>query len=116
MIATFDTDAPATPAPKTSWTLEEYAARPEEFFYHELVDGQLVEKPMGALAHFVISNLGGYLVPWSARSQTGKFLTEAEFQHLSNRPRTVRIPDGAFVSLPRMTGCQWEDSVRSTDP
>lgn len=110
MIATFDTDAPVAPAPKTSWTLEEYAARPEELFYHELVDGRLVEKPMSALAQLVLSNLGDHLIPWSARYQTGKFFTEAEFQYLPNRPRTVRIPDGAFISSLRMAGYRWEDS------
>lgn len=110
MIATLDADAPVTTASKSLWTLEEYAARPKELYYHELVEGELVQKPMGAFAHLVISNLGQYVVPWAVRTGAGQFFTEAEFQYLPNRPRTVRIPDGVFLTSSRMMAYSWEDS------
>ena len=116
MIATFDTDVPAAPAPKTSWTLEEYAARPEELFYHELVDGQLVEKPMSDISLLVINNLSKVMIPWVLRTGAGEFFGETPSRYLPRRPRTVRIPDGAFISRARIDAYQWGNAFLELAP
>lgn len=116
MIATLDADAPATTAAKSLWTLEEYAARPEELFYHELVDGELVQRPMSALAHLVVNNLSEFMIPWAVHTRRGKFFTEADFRYLPRARRTVRRPDGAFITQARLEAYPWGNAFLELVP
>jgi len=81
----------------------------------ELVDGVLVEKPMGLreslLAGLILTYLRGFVDPRDLGLVTGPDGTFLLF------PGLVRIPDVAFISWPRVPeGCVPEEAIPSIAP
>ncbi len=68
----------------------------------ELVDGVLVEKPMGLRESLLACWLIQYLREWSSAGNTGIVTGEAGMMQIF--AGLVRIPDVAFVSWERMPG------------
>lgn len=109
-------DSPIHLAVDAEFTLEEFAALPTGETHYELVDGRLLEKPMSDLAALVITNLGDEIAAWRRRTGAGIFFIEQKFQYLPQHPRTVRVPDGAFISGTRLTGYRWGHSFLKVAP
>ncbi len=114
MIATLD--SPTRVLPDSELTIEEFAALPTWEAVYELVDGRLLEKPMSAFAGLVIFNLSEEFSAWRRRTDAGLFFVEQKFQYLPHHPRTVRVPDGAFISGTRLMGYRWEQSFLRVAP
>ncbi|HLX64487.1 MAG TPA: Uma2 family endonuclease [Planctomycetota bacterium] len=83
---------------------------------YELVDGQLVEKNMGAMASrigFVIALL---LESYGANKRIGLAVTEATFQCFKSDPNRVRRPDAAFISFETLGGTTLPEGHIQTAP
>jgi Uma2 family endonuclease len=89
-------------AEKAEYTPEELLALPDEKDY-ELVDGQLVERNMGALSSWVGGRVFRFLSGWIEARELG-FLWPADngFQCFPHDPRRVRKPDVSFVSQEKL--------------
>src|SRR5690348_7949325 len=73
--------------------------RPDDVLY-EVVDGQVVEKPMSAYSILLASMLQETLGPWARERGLGQVVSEMLF--LINRAKSIqRRPDVAFVSAER---------------
>ena len=71
MTATLD--APATVSVPTGMTLEEfYPWSQRDDAHYELVEGEVITKPMSARAFYVASTLNEIFVEWVQRTRTGK--------------------------------------------
>lgn len=68
----------------------------------ELVDGTLVEKPMGALESMFAVKIGGHMDRHAERHDLGVVLGESGALRLL--PTLVRIPDVSFISWDRIPG------------
>ncbi len=65
---------------------------------YEFIDGQAVEKPMGAQASWVIANLTTVLNIFVRSNKLGYiFESEGSYQIFPAQPRKVRKPDASFV-------------------
>lgn len=87
---------------KTRTTLAEFLALPETKPYLELMDGEVIEKPMpnrihGTLVAFILRMLGNYL----AESREARVHTEV--RHLESDDEWVFLPD-VSVTLRERTG------------
>jgi Uma2 family endonuclease len=72
---------------------------------YELVDGQLVEKPMGAESGLVAGELYRRLAAHCDANGSGKALpAEIGFRCFPHRPRLLRKPDGSFFRSGRLPG------------
>lgn len=80
-------DAPTRP------TVEEWNV-PDGY---ELVDGELVEKHMGAASGRVTVRIGGLLDQYSTANQLGSVLSEVGYRCFPKRNRMLRKPDLSFV-------------------
>jgi len=85
-------------------TPEQMAGLADDGRLYELVDGQLVEKPMSDLAHFVANTLNSKLVLWAALNGMGASLVEATYQCFPFAPDLVRRPDVSFILRERLAG------------
>src|SRR4051812_20208485 len=99
---------PKVAQPKSVITPEQMLAMPDDGRLYELVDGQLVEKPISDLAHLVAENLKDELVVWARGARGGRSFVEAPFQCFAHAPGMVRRPDVAYVSPERLAGYSWE--------
>lgn len=115
MIATLD--APAEASVSTGLTLEEFYPWSErEDARYELVEGQLVIKPVSFRTSLVAANLNVAFVLWAERTGAGMWFPESPFRSLPSSRRTVRKPDGAFLSNERLIGSDWEDAYINVAP
>ncbi len=72
---------------------------------YELVDGHLVEKPMGAESDWIADELR-YLLKAFVKSTGGghTFGPETGYQCFRDDPNKVRKPDGSFIAAGRLPG------------
>jgi Uma2 family endonuclease len=74
---------------------------------YELIDGRLVEKPMGAKASRVGARLTTRLEPHVSNQKLGLvFISECGYQIFKGHPKKVRKPDVSFVARGRLPGDQ----------
>ena len=77
---------------KTRVTLEQFLAIPEEKPYRELMDGEVVEKPMAGRRHSVVVTE----LIWLLRSHlegNAVGMVDTELRHLDREPEWVFLPD-----------------------
>lgn len=73
----------------------------------ELVDGQVVEKPVSDLAQLVANTLNDELVVWARQTRLGRSFVETTYQCFPHAPGMVRRPDVSYVTNARLAGYQW---------
>jgi Uma2 family endonuclease len=97
--------AMTTVAERTDYTPEDLLAMPDGERY-ELVNGALVERPMGTLADWVTGQLVRRLGDFCDSHPLGYVfpVSSGGFQGFPDSPRTVRKPDIAFVAYGRFPG------------
>jgi Uma2 family endonuclease len=72
---------------------------------YEVIDGQLVEKPMGAESSMIAMTLVGHLQPFASSRKLGLvFGPDCGYQFQKNDPKKVRKPDVSFVAQGRLAG------------
>jgi Uma2 family endonuclease len=72
---------------------------------YELIDGQPVEKQMGAEAAWVAGRLNRRLDEYSERTGAGwAFASDLGYRCFAGRPKLVRKPDVSFVRRDRLPG------------
>ena len=72
---------------------------------YELVDGHLVEKPIGAESDWIGMRLIAQLVMFVESSRRGHvFGPETGYQCFRDAPNKVRKPDGSFIAAGRLPG------------
>jgi Uma2 family endonuclease len=70
---------------------------------YELIDGQLVEKPMGAKASLIAVNATTLIRPYSRENQLGLlFGADCGYQIFPSQPSRVRYPDASFIRRGRL--------------
>ena len=117
MIATLDAPAAVPVTMPTGLTLEEfYPWSQSEEAHYELVEGEVISKPMSARAFYVASTLNEIFVEWVRRTRAGKWFPESDFRYLPRARRTVRKPDAAFISNARMADYDLEDAYINVSP
>ena len=79
---------------------------------YELVEGRLVEKPMGYLANKVGAKVSSRLVAYSEAGGGGDVLQEQSFQCFPHDDDLVRRPDVAFIAAARVPACLPRGHVR----
>jgi Uma2 family endonuclease len=67
---------------------------------YEVVDGEIVEKTMGAREYWIANVLGGYLIPFVRDRQLGRAMIEYVFR-INAATNLQRRPDAAFVTSAR---------------
>ena len=72
-------------------------APPDGDVLYEVVDGQIVEKTLGAFEADIATLLTGFLVPFVRTHRLGRVMTEAVFR-IDRDAGLQRRPDVAFVS------------------
>ena len=108
-------DAPTFAAPIHAIDAEQLAdldlIEPEDMHLYgngralfELVDGRLVEKHMSDVAQFTAETIDDVVDAWVKANDAGRVFSERSFQYLVDRPRTVRLPDVAFVTKAKLDG------------
>lgn len=89
-------------ADQTTYAPEDLLTMPEGERF-ELVDGQLLEKPMGAESDWVGNRLNSRLTNFIESRNLGlTFGSEAGYQCFQDAPSKVRKPDGSFVAKGRL--------------
>ena len=84
---------------------------------YELIDGQLVEKPLGAKASRIGARLLGRLEPFASRHDLGLvFTAECGYQIFKSQPKKVRKPDVSFVARGRLPGDEEPDGNMTIPP
>ncbi len=72
---------------------------------YELVDGELVERVMGAEASWVAGKLHSLLEAYGESSKSGwSFVADLGYRCFDGRPKLVRKPDVSFVRRERLPG------------
>ena len=85
-------------------TPEDLLAMPNEVDY-ELINGELVERHMGAESSWIASNLIGLIYLWCRGRLPGHlFTTDCGYQCFADDPTKVRKPDVSFVRKGRFPG------------
>ena len=93
-----------TLATPIEYTPEELLGLPDEKSF-ELVDGQLVERKMGAESSWVGARLIARLEPFCEENDLGWiFPADNGYQCFPHAPRLVRRPDVSFVRYDRLAG------------
>ena len=86
----------------TPYTAEDLLTMPDGDRF-ELVDGQLVEKEMGARASLIAFEVGGLIRDFlKSENRDGWPIVEASFQCFSNDGNQVRKPDVSYTSKVRL--------------
>ncbi|MDW8222048.1 MAG: Uma2 family endonuclease [Gemmatales bacterium] len=76
---------------------------------YELVDGELVEKPMAWTSAVVTAHLVRLLVDYCEESDAGVVAnSNASYCCFPNKPNQVRKPDISFIRRERITPALWE--------
>lgn len=78
----------------------------------ELVDGELIEKPMGSLSGHTAVIVLGQLIPFVRAHRQGRLYSETAFRCFPNKPNQVRRPDIAFIASSRLEDVPDEGLVR----
>lgn len=95
-------DAPPPPAPRKRYTPDDLLAMPDQGAGYELVDGELVEQTVSALAHVTAArftrHLGNHVDPVSLGWVFGE---GSSFRCFPDDPDRVRRADTAFTSIGR---------------
>jgi Uma2 family endonuclease len=86
--------------PPTRFTPDDVLKLEDQGLY-ELVDGQLVEKPMSSEASKVAGIIGGHFFLYTQRSGAGDHYPEQAFQCFSHDPDLIRRPDVAYIVASR---------------
>lgn len=68
----------------------------------ELVDGELIEKPMGSLSGETAVIVSSQLYPFIRSRGLGKLFSETSFRCFPDKPNQVRRPDIAFIASGRL--------------
>src|SRR5947207_2724138 len=88
--------------PSTEITPEELLELPDAVNY-ELVDGKLVERPMGSEAGEICGRIVVLLGIFLRKHKLGHLITsEGSYQCLPDAPRKVRRPDASFIRNGRL--------------
>jgi Uma2 family endonuclease len=88
------------------YTPEDLLTMPDEPRY-ELINGQLVERNMGALASRIAARLIGLIDPFAELHRLGyMFSPTCGYQIFPSESKRVRYPDGSFVAAGRFPGEQ----------
>jgi Uma2 family endonuclease len=90
-------------AVETRYTPEDLLALPEPVQY-ELVDGQLVERNMGALSSLIGLTLGHFMRAHCEPKHGWVFGADCGYQCFPDDPNKVRKPDVSFVRRERLPG------------
>ncbi len=94
----------STAETKTVYTPEDLLNMPDDGVSYELVDGQLVEKPVSVLSGLVGGILFGLLASHCLANRLGLvWPADTSFQCFSDAPNKVRKPDTAFIRHARIT-------------
>ncbi len=93
----------STAQTKTRFTPEDLLTMPDGHQY-ELVDGELVEKPIGYKASYVASRLYLFMEQFVLHNSLGWTIVEGAYQCFAEDPSRVRKPDVSFVAKDRMPG------------
>ncbi|MBI4568389.1 MAG: Uma2 family endonuclease [Planctomycetes bacterium] len=109
-IAEYPTSAPpleeTIPARPASVTPEEFLAMENEECF-ELVDGQLMERHMGAESSMIGMTLGAELVVYNKKTGAGfLFGPDTNYRCFPGRPATMRKPDVSFIRRGRLPNDQ----------
>jgi len=92
------TAAPTTPR----YTPEDLLKMPKEAGQFELVNGQLLEKPVSAISQVIGTLVAHFLNVWAGKTGAGLAISEADFRCFADEG-TVRKPDVAFLSSDRLS-------------
>jgi Uma2 family endonuclease len=85
-----------------NYTAEDLLTMPDGDLY-ELVDGQLVERPMGTESSWVGGKLFRLIAEYAETNGLGWGLpSDSSYQCFPNRPNQVRKPDISFIRLGRL--------------
>jgi len=88
---------------KPEYTPEDLLALPDRDKVYELVDGQLVEKPMGFRSSRIAGRLCQTLANYCDVKRLGWVLPqETSYQCFPSAPNRVRKPDGSFIRRERL--------------
>ncbi len=71
---------------------------------YELVDGRLVEKPVGTEADWVAARLSSALVTFTEAQRLGWAFGESSYQCFADDRQKVRRPDASFIRRGRLPG------------
>lgn len=72
---------------------------------YELIDGEWVEKNMGAQAGIVVLNVNARVRAHAGTHQAGlAFASDAGYEIFPTKPNRVRKPDGSFIRRGRLPG------------
>jgi Uma2 family endonuclease len=83
-------------------TPEELLAMPEGHRY-DLIDGQLVERPMGAQSSLIAATIIQLIRQHAFGHNLGLvFATDCGYQIFADHPNRVRYPDGSFIARGRL--------------
>jgi len=94
----------ATTVTETQYTPEDLLALQDEGRY-ELIDGQLVERNMGARSSYVAARLLHLLALTTDAQQLGLlFGADCGYQMFADDPNRVRYADGSFIRRGRLPG------------
>jgi Uma2 family endonuclease len=94
----------ATATLETQHTPEELLAM-EDGHRYELIDGQLVERSMGATASLIAATIIRLVGQFATDRGLGSvFATDCGYQIFPDRPNRVRYPDGSFIARGRLPG------------
>jgi|SRR5579884_326183 len=106
----------STAPSRTTYTPEDLLNMPEGDRY-ELVDGQLVEKPMGARSSYVGSRLARFLGNHCDTHNLGEVWgADCGYQCFPSKPSQVRRPDVSFVRRDRRPGGRIPDGHMPVAP
>ena len=99
--AVFEPVPPVPDLPR-QYTPEDLLTMPDGNRF-ELIDGQLVERNMGAESSLVAANTITLLRGYSRSQKRGRvFATDCGYQIFPDKPKRVRFPDGSFVDSGRL--------------
>ena len=91
----------STAESNTRYSADDLLAMPDGHHF-ELVDGQLVEKPMGWEASYVATRIAAFISQFLAANNLGWCVAEGSYQCFADDPHQIRKPDVSFLSWQRM--------------
>lgn len=94
--------AMAISQPRMRYTPDDVLRLEDEGLY-ELVDGQFVEKNVGAKSGNVTTTVVGHLFGYLQKSNAGRQYSEITFQCFPHAPDLIRRPDIAFIAANRLS-------------
>ena len=95
-------DAPPPPAPRKRYTPDDLLALPDQGAGYELVDGELVEQTVSALAHVTAARFAKHLGNHVDPAPLGWVFGEgSSFRCFADDPDRVRRADGAVALIDR---------------